>query len=73
MKKDSKILVAGAKGMVGSAIVRRLEREGYTDICCAHRDEVNFTSQMQTNYFFKHNEFDYVFVAAAKVGGILAN
>lgn len=73
MEKDSKILVAGAKGMVGSAIVRRLEREGYTDICCAHRDEVNFTSQMQTNYFFKHNEFDYVFVAAAKVGGILAN
>ena len=73
MEKDSKILVAGAKGMVGSAIVRRLEREGYTDICCAHRDEVNFTSQMQTNYFFKHNEFEYVFVAAAKVGGILAN
>ena len=73
MERDSKILVAGAKGMVGSAIVRRLEREGYTDICCAHRDEVNFTSQMQTNYFFKHNEFDYVFVAAAKVGGILAN
>lgn len=73
MEKDSKILVAGAKGMVGSAIIRRLERGGYANICCASRDEVDFTSQIQTNHFFRHNEFEYVFVAAAKVGGILAN
>ena len=73
MKKDSKILVAGAKGMVGSAIVRSLERYGYLDICCASRDIVDFQSQLQTNYFFKNNSFDYVFIAAAKVGGIIGN
>lgn len=72
MNKDSKILVAGAKGMVGSAIVRNLRSKGYY-VIEATRDIVDFTDQEETKEFFERNKPEYVFVAAAKVGGILGN
>lgn len=72
MDKDSKILVAGAKGMVGSAIVRNLRSKGYY-VIEATRDRVDFTDQEETKEFFERNKPEYVFVAAAKVGGILGN
>ena len=73
MDSDSKIMVAGARGMVGSAIVRNLKSKGYTNVIPVTRDEVDFTSQIQTAHFFKNVRPEYVFVAAAKVGGIMAN
>lgn len=73
MDSDSKIMVAGARGMVGSAIVRNLKSKGYTNVISVTREEVDFTSQIQTAHFFKKNRPEYVFVAAAKVGGIMAN
>ena len=73
MNKDSKVLVAGANGMVGSAIVRNLESKGYTNIIKGTRDDVDFTNQEETERYFCSEEPEYVFVAAAKVGGIMAN
>ena len=73
MNKNSKVLVAGANGMVGSAIVRNLESKGYTNIIKGTRDDVDFTDQDQTERYFCSEEPEYVFVAAAKVGGIMAN
>ena len=73
MDSDSRVLVAGANGMVGSAIVRNLESKGYTNIIRGTRDDVNFTSQDETERYFCSEEPEYVFVAAAKVGGIMAN
>jgi GDP-L-fucose synthase len=73
MDSDSKILVAGANGMVGSAIVRNLERKGYTNIIKGTRDDVDFTNQDETERYFSSEEPEYVFLAAAKVGGIMAN
>lgn len=73
MEKNSKILVAGAKGMVGSAIVRNLESKGYTNIMKGTRHIVDFTDQKETDRFFQLAKPEYVFVAAAKVGGILGN
>lgn len=73
MKKESKILVAGANGMVGSAIVRNLEEKGYTNIIKGTRDDVDFTNQDETIRYFLSEEPEYVFLAAAKVGGILGN
>jgi GDP-L-fucose synthase len=73
MDSDSKILVAGANGMVGSAIVRNLEDKGYTNIIKGTRQFVDFTDQEATDTFFKLKKPEYVFVAAAKVGGIMAN
>jgi len=73
MKKDSKIFVAGHKGMVGSAIVRHLESQGYTNIITVDKRDIDLTSQAETNIFFNSNEPEYVFLAAAKVGGIHAN
>ena len=73
MDSDSKIMVAGARGMVGSAIVRNLKSKGYTNVIPVTRDEVDFTSQIQTSNFFKEVRPEYIFVAAAKVGGIMAN
>jgi GDP-L-fucose synthase len=73
MKKNSKILVAGANGMVGSAIVRNLESKGYTNIIKGTRDDVDFTNQDETERYFCSEQPEYVFVAAAKVGGIMAN
>ena len=73
MDSDSKILVAGAKGMVGSAIVRNLEDKGYTNIIKGTREDVDFTNQDETERYFCSEEPEYVFIAAAKVGGIMAN
>ncbi len=73
MDSNSKVLVAGANGMVGSAIVRNLESKGYTDIIKGTRQVVDFTNQESTDTFFRLEKPDYVFVAAAKVGGIMAN
>jgi GDP-L-fucose synthase len=73
MNFDSKILVAGANGMVGSAIVRNLESKGYTNIIKGTRHIVDFTNQEETDSFFRLSKPEYVFVAAAKVGGIMAN
>ena len=73
MDSNSKILVAGANGMVGSAIVRNLESKGYTNIIKGTRDDVDFTNQDETERYFCSEEPEYVFLAAAKVGGIMAN
>jgi GDP-L-fucose synthase len=73
MDSDSKILVAGANGMVGSAIIRNLKAKGYINIIEATRNRVDFVDQEETKEFFERNKPEYVFVAAAKVGGIMAN
>lgn len=73
MDSDSRILVAGANGMVGSAIVRNLESKGYKNIIKGTRQVVDFSYEEETEHFFKKNKPEYVFVAAAKVGGIMAN
>jgi GDP-L-fucose synthase len=73
MDNDSRILVAGAKGMVGSAIVRNLEDKGYANIIKGTREDVDFTNQDETERYFCSEEPEYVFLAAAKVGGIIAN
>jgi GDP-L-fucose synthase len=73
MNKNSKIYVAGHNGMVGSAIVRKLKELGYTNIITKSRKEIDLTNQFQVNHFFHFERPDYVFLAAAKVGGIKAN
>lgn len=73
MDSDSRILVAGANGMVGRAIVRNLKSKGYTNIIEATREMVDFVLQKDVEFFFDHVQPEYVFVAAAKVGGIMAN
>ena len=73
MKLDSKILVAGSNGMVGRAIVRNLKRYGFFNIIEGTRSVVDFSDQQETKEFFEKNKPEYVFVAAAKVGGIMAN
>ncbi|ACL77730.1 GDP-L-fucose synthase family protein [Ruminiclostridium cellulolyticum] len=73
MNKESKIFVAGHTGMVGSAIVRRLQKNGYENIICKSHKELDLTDQSSTEYFFRDEKPDYVFLAAAKVGGIHAN
>lgn len=73
MEKNSKIFVAGHRGMVGSAIVRRLEQEGFTNIIKKVSTELDLRSQSAVNFFFEQQKPEYVFLAAAKVGGIMAN
>lgn len=73
MDSDSRVLVAGAHGMVGSAIVRNLQSKGYKNITKGIRYFVDFTDQEETKNFFRDKRPEYVFVAAAKVGGIMAN
>ena len=73
MHKDSKIYVAGHNGMVGSAIVRELGRKGYTNIITRSHKELDLTRQADVEEFFSREKPEYVFVAAAKVGGIGAN
>lgn len=73
MEKNAKIYVAGHRGMVGSAIVRELERQGYTNIITRTHGELNLTRQDQVEAFFAEEKPEYVFLAAAKVGGIIAN
>lgn len=73
MNLDSKIYVAGHNGMVGSAIVRRLKELGYTNIVTADRKRLNLINQLDVQSFFQEESPEYVFLAAAKVGGIKAN
>ena len=73
MEKDSKIYVAGHRGMVGSAIVRELERQGYTNILTRTHSELDLKRQSDVEEFFRQEKPEYVFLAAAKVGGIVAN
>ena len=73
MEKDSKIYVAGHKGMVGSAIVRELKRQGYENILTRSHAELDLTDQTAVKDFFERERPEYVFLAAAKVGGIMAN
>ncbi len=73
MQKKSKIYVAGHRGLVGSAIVRELEAQGYTNLLKRTRAELDLMDQAAVENFFKIEKPEYVFVAAAKVGGIGAN
>ena len=73
MEKNSKIYVAGHRGMVGSAIVRELQRQGYTNIITRTHSELDLTRQEAVEAFFAQEKPEYVFLAAAKVGGIVAN
>ena len=73
MNKESKIYVAGHCGMVGSAIIRELEREGYTNIITRTHAELDLCRQDAVEQFFTEEQPEYVFLAAAKVGGIIAN
>ncbi|WP_260705856.1 GDP-L-fucose synthase family protein [Edaphobacter flagellatus] len=73
MKKDSRIYIAGHRGLVGSAIHRELERLGYTNILTRTRAELDLVDTEAVNNFFAQEKPEYVFLAAAKVGGILAN
>ena len=73
MEKHSKIYVAGHRGMVGSAIVRELQRQGYDNIIVRTHAELDLCRQEQVEKFFDEAKPEYVFLAAAKVGGIMAN
>ena len=73
MEKNSKIYVAGHRGMVGSAIVRELKRQGYNNIVTRTHKELDLTRQQEVEAFFEVEKPEYVFLAAAKVGGIVAN
>jgi GDP-L-fucose synthase len=73
MKKEDRIYIAGHNGMVGSSIFRKLEQEGFTNLITRSSKELNLINQADVQAFFEENKPDYVFLAAAKVGGIQAN
>ncbi len=73
MEKESKIYVAGHHGLVGSALKRKLESKGYTNLIFRTHKELDLTNQQAVNEFFEQENPEYVFLAAARVGGILAN
>src|SRR5256885_7788474 len=73
MLPSSRVFVAGHRGMVGSAIVRKLAADGYTQILAASRQELDLRDQAAVNTWFAANRPDYVFLVAGTVGGILAN
>lgn len=73
MEKNTKIFIAGHRGLVGSAIVRTLQKEGFTNLVLKTRQELNLLDQRAVREFFEQEKPDYVFLAAAKVGGIMAN
>jgi GDP-L-fucose synthase len=73
MNKNSKIYIAGHRGMVGSAIIRRLQQDGFTNIVTRTSSELDLTNQTDVASFFEQEKPEYVFLAAAKVGGIQAN
>ena len=73
MEKDAKIYVAGHRGMVGAAIVRELKRQGYWDVITRTHAELDLCRQEEVKNFFKDEKPEYVFLAAARVGGIEAN
>lgn len=71
--KDARIYVAGHRGLVGSAIVRKLKAEGFTNILTATREQLDLRDQAAVNYWFRANRPEFVFLVAGTVGGILAN
>ena len=73
MKLDSKIYIAGHRGMVGSAILRSLENQGYANLIYKTSEELDLTEQTQVQSFLENEKPEFVFLAAAKVGGIVAN
>ena len=73
MNITDKIYIAGSNGMVGSAVVRKLQAEGFTNLITKSSKELNLTNQLEVANFFETEQPEYVFMAAAKVGGILAN
>ena len=73
MNKNSKIYIAGHKGLVGSAIARLLKKEGYKNLILKTRQDLDLLNQQVVTDFFKQEKPEYVFLAAAKVGGIMAN
>ena len=73
MMKNAKIFIAGHRGLVGSAIVRKLEKEGYNNLVVRSHSELDLTRQEDVEAFFEKERPEYVFLAAARVGGILAN
>ena len=73
MEKNAKIYVAGHRGMVGSAIVRELQRQGYNNLVFRTHKELDLKRQEPVEEFFKAEKPDYVFMPAGKVGGIIAN
>ena len=73
MEKNARIYVAGHKGMVGSAIMRELKRQGYTNLITKSHKELDLCRQNEVEKFFAEEKPEYVFLAAAKVGGIVAN
>jgi len=73
MEKNSKIFVAGHNGLVGSAIVRKLRSEGYDNLILRSKNELDLRDQREVRHFFSTEKPEYVFLAAAKVGGIIAN
>src|ERR671939_2143549 len=73
MKPDSKIFVAGSKGLVGSALVRRLREEGFSNLLLPEKSKLDLCSQKDVSEFFQTEKPEYVLLAAAKVGGIHAN
>ncbi len=72
-KTDSRIFVAGHRGLVGSAIVRRLEADGHANLLTATREQLDLRDQAAVNYWFRANRPEYVYLVAGTVGGILAN
>jgi GDP-L-fucose synthase len=73
MNRESKIFVAGHNGMVGSAIVRQLQKQGYNNLLLRTHSQLDLCRQEAVEQFFEHEKPEYVFLAAAKVGGIIAN
>ena len=73
MEKNARVYVAGHNGMVGSAIIRKLQKEGFQNLICRSSSELDLRNQQATNDFFEQQQPEYVFLAAAKVGGINAN
>jgi len=73
LSPDSRIYVAGHRGLVGSALVRRLEKEGFSNLLTATREQLDLRDQAAVNYWFQANRPEYVFLVAGTVGGILAN
>src|SRR5580700_5168398 len=71
--RQARVFVAGHRGLVGSAILRVLEREGFTNVLTATRDQLDLRDQAAVNYWFRANRPEYVFLVAGTVGGILAN
>ncbi|MFL6579631.1 MAG: NAD-dependent epimerase/dehydratase family protein, partial [Burkholderiales bacterium] len=73
MPTDSRIYVAGHRGLVGSAIMRRLQSTAYTNLITRTHAELDLTDQLSVRKFFDQENPEYIFLAAARVGGILAN